>query len=171
MTEEDHAQSDGAFRPCFGCHLLIHPYFNTTLVCSVCKFPMHNKACEASPWHAAECQVLKKMFIQNWYDDIGYRNNIMIHLAVLRGVLLKNTKPSIWEQIMSLESDSLYLTSEELKKSIMYFIIDICQPESVVEEDVVKFLSIFMKNRLNCSMPCNQNKRYLTHHRNLLIKN
>lgn len=161
MTDEDYEQNDGPFRPCFGCHMLIPPYFNVTLVCSICKFPVHNKACEGSGWHVAECQILKKMCVQNWYEDIGKRNNIMIHLAVLRGVLLKHTKPSIWDQIMSLDTDSIYLTSEELKNSILYFIIDICEVEAIEEEDVVKFLTIFMKQRLNCCTPISPNKRYV----------
>lgn len=159
MTSEDYEQQDGCFRPCFGCHMLIPPYFNSTLVCSTCKFPMHNKACEVSGWHAAECQILKSMCVQDWYEDIGQRKDIMIHLAVLRGVLLKHAKSSIWDQIMSLDSDSIYLTSEDLKQSVIYFIIDICKVEGIEEEDVVKFLTIFMKQRLNCCMPCDQNKR------------
>lgn len=164
LTSEDYEQCDGEFRPCFGCHMLIPPYFNSTLVCSTCKFPMHNRACEVSGWHLAECQILKQMYIQNWYEDIGRRKNIMVHLAVLRGVLLKHTKPSVWDQIMSLDTDEFYLTSEELKKSIINFIINVCKVEGVDAEDVVKFLSIFMKQRLNCCMPCslgcNPNKRY-----------
>lgn len=159
MTEEDYEQIDGPLRPCFGCHMLIPPYFNVTLVCSNCKFPVHNKACEVSGWHLAECQILKKMYIQNWYEDVGKRANIMIYLAVLRGVLLKHTKPSVWTQIMSLHNDTFYLISEELKNSITYFISDICEVEAVDEEDVVKFLTIFMKHRLNCCKPCTPNKR------------
>lgn len=141
--------------------MLIPPYFNATFLCSTCKFPVHNKACELSGWHVAECQILKIMCVQDWYENIGKRRNIMIHMAVLRGVLLKNTKPSIWSQIMSLESDSVYLLSEDLKNSILYFIITVCKVNGIGAEDVVKFLTIFMKHRLNCCMPCNPNKRYV----------
>lgn len=156
---EDYVESDGPFRPCFGCHMMIPPYFNVTLVCSTCKFPVHNKACETSGWHVAECQILKKMYIQNWYEDIGRRTNIMIYLAVLRGLLLKNRKPAVWTQIISLHNETIYLISEELKNSIIHFIMEICEVDGITVEDIVKFLTIFMKHRLNCTMPCTPNKR------------
>lgn len=162
LTSDDYAQSDGTcLRPCFGCHMLIPPYFNTTFVCSECKFPMHSTACEGSNWHVNECEIFKKLCVQDWYDDIGYRRDIMTFLAVLRGVLLKHSKPMVWSQIMSMESETIYLTSTELKNSIMYFILDVCQVDGVQEDDIVKFLSIFMKQRLNCCMPCSANKRWV----------
>ncbi len=162
LTSDDYEQCDGTcLRPCFGCHMLIPPYFNTTLVCSICKFPIHNKACEVSGWHVAECRILRKMCVQNWYEDFGKRKDIMIYLAVLRGVLLKNANSTIWSQIMSLDSDSVFLTSEDLKNDILYFVVDVCQVEGIVDEDVVKFLTIFMKQRLNCCLPCGPNKRYV----------
>lgn len=159
LTSEDYEQSDGKFRPCFGCHTLIPAYFNKTLVCRSCKFPIHNVGCEVSPWHIAECKIFKTQRIQNWYDEVGRRQDIMIHIAVLRGVLLKQTNNRVWTQIMSMESDSPYFISEKLRLSILYFIFDLCKVEGVEIEEVVKLLKIFMKQRLNCTLPCSINKR------------
>ncbi|XP_037040692.1 uncharacterized protein LOC119077589 [Bradysia coprophila] len=162
LTSDDYAQSDGILRPCFGCHMLIPPYFNETFVCHICKFPIHNAACAASPWHVAECQILKRIHIRSWYKDIGSSKDVMLRLAVLRGVLLKNRNSTVWTKIMSLESDSIYLLAEDLKQSILCFVLDVCKVEGVDEDDVVKFLTIFVKQRLNCTLPCNTNKRLVS---------
>lgn len=160
MTEEDLEQvTDGPMRPCFGCHELIQPFLNTNLVCENCKFPVHCKACEVSPWHKDECKIFKRLNVKCWYDEIGKRENIMIHLAVLRGILLKYTQPSVWAQIIALDPNELYMTSPDLKNSTIRFIVKECKVDWIPKEEIVHFLSIFMKHRLNCCLASNINKK------------
>lgn len=166
MTHEDFKQlTDGPMRPCFGCHKVIPPYWNRVQICESCKFPMHSQTCAASEWHSTECHILKRLTVQSWYDEIGSRDNIMIHLAVLRGILLKESKPHIWNKIMAVGCESahgsVYLTSESLKHSTLRFILHECMVDWVEENEIVKFLSIFMKHRLNCCMVRDENKRYV----------
>lgn len=160
MTEEEMEQiTDGPMRPCFGCHELIQPFLNSDLVCGICKFPMHSKGCEASPWHKDECEILKGLNVQCWYDQFGKRDDIMIHLAVLRGILLKRSQPLVWAQIIALDPNAIYMTSENLKHSTLRFIVNECRVNWIPIEEIVQFLSIFMKHRLNCCMAAKPNKK------------
>lgn len=151
----------GKLRPCFGCYEVIPPYLNMQLICGTCKFPIHGNACEASAWHEAECKILKTMNIVDWYEDLGKRDFVMIHLAVLRGILLKQAQPSIWAEIIALGANSIYMTSQDLKNSTIYFITVLCQISWITVEEIVKFLSIYMKFRLNCCLATGPTKKYV----------
>jgi len=169
MDDEDHAKIiAGPMRPCFGCHMLIQPYWNSALLCSKCRFPMHSTACSISPWHKDECQVFQKTLgvkAEKWYDQIGGRKDIMIILGVLRAIILKITHPKIWEDIMALSPDANGLTpkiSDTLKDSTIQFIRGECEVNWVEEDEILKVLSIYLKHRLNCCLELFATKRMLS---------
>ncbi|KAI5638482.1 MYND finger domain-containing protein [Phthorimaea operculella] len=126
--------------------------------CTSCNWPMCDAKCEKSEVHKPECKVMAE---RKYRCNIKYETPNKVEaaycvIAPLRALLLKETNPMQYENIMNLESHlddrintSLYIV---LKANLVTFIVQVLGLP-FDEETIMKVASIFDTNSFDVRSP------------------
>ncbi|XP_059048714.1 SET domain-containing protein SmydA-8 [Achroia grisella] len=122
--------------------------------CSLCNWPMCGPECEKADIHKLECKIMsdRKYRCAIKYEQVDKTEAAYCVIAPLRVLLMKNSNPLQFENVMSLESHledkkdtPLYLV---LRANLVTFIVQVLGME-FDEETILKVASIFDMNALD----------------------
>ncbi|XP_050347775.1 SET domain-containing protein SmydA-8 [Nymphalis io] len=147
---------------CLSCGIKLQPVQKADQLdfykCSSCSWPMCDADCEKAEVHREECKLMTK---RNYKCNIKYERPDKTEaaycvIAPMRVLLMKETNPRQYENIMSLESHlkdrintPLYLV---LKANLVTFVIQVLGL-SFDEETILKVSSIFDTNSFDVRSP------------------
>lgn len=139
---------------CLGCY---RPA-NGDYCCRDCGFPLCSSDCEGSEDHEAECSVVRESGIPVRVSMFGEENSLYECITPMRILSLRDKNPSLWNKILSLESNSDMREGTEVAAITQRTVVDIIHNRFQLEDEydtdtIEKVLGILDTNAFEIRLP------------------
>ncbi|KAK3849746.1 hypothetical protein Pcinc_042339, partial [Petrolisthes cinctipes] len=126
--------------------------------CDGCGFPLCSADCEGTDDHEPECKAIRESGIPVKVSVFGEENSMYECITPLRILSLRNESPSLWNKIMTLESNSEMRDGTEVAAITEQTVVDIIHNRLELEEEydteiIEKVLGILDTNAFEIRLP------------------
>ncbi|KAG5684028.1 hypothetical protein PVAND_013281 [Polypedilum vanderplanki] len=144
---------------CLGCHKSLIPIENDYYKCSKCTWPLCGKSCENSEYHKDECKLYCE---KNFKSSIKFCESAKAEssycvIMPIRALLLKKSKPKVYEEFSKLVSHLEQRIStklyEALRINLAQFITNFIQFPNVTEKEILNIAGRFDTNCFEVILP------------------
>ncbi|KAG0724321.1 SET domain-containing protein SmydA-8, isoform A [Chionoecetes opilio] len=139
---------------CLGCYRPVDGDYN----CKGCGFPLCSSDCEGTEDHEAECRAVQASGIHVKVSMFGEVNSMYECITPLRVLSLRDKNPSLWNKLMSLESNSDMREGTEVAAITQQTVVDIIHNRLQLEDEfgteiIDKVLGILDTNAFEIRLP------------------
>ncbi|KAK8749838.1 hypothetical protein OTU49_015582 [Cherax quadricarinatus] len=138
---------------CLGCYRPV----NGDYQCQSCGFPLCGPQCEDTDDHEAECKAVRDSGIPVKVSVFGEINSMYECITPVRILALRDDAPSVWNKLMTLESNSDMRDGTEVAAITQQTVVDIIHDRLRLEqfdtEIIEKVLGIIDTNGFEIRLP------------------
>lgn len=138
---------------CLGCYRPANGDYR----CGECGFPLCGAECEGTDDHQAECKAVKESGIPVKVSIFGEINSMYECITPVRILTLRDETPSVWNKIMTLESNSDKREGTEVAAITQQTVVDIIHDRLRLEQfdtaTIEKVLGIIDTNAFEIRLP------------------
>lgn len=140
---------------CLGCY---RPVNDDHYTCQGCGFPLCSSDCEGTEDHEPECSAVRDSGVPVKVSMFGEANSLYECITPMRILSLRDKNPSLWNKIMTLESNCDMREGTEVAAITQRTVVDIIhnrlQLEDEYETEVIeKVLGILDTNAFEIRLP------------------